>query len=96
MLGLGLGIGATTAISGEVSVDLPVNAAAAYPFVSGHGEAVDAGGDQFGVYARLTGADAMRLYADNGTKAVIVNTTVPMTWAEGDQLSLIGHYESAA
>jgi hypothetical protein len=88
--------GTTTSVGGAVVVDLPVDALALAAFVAGNGEAVDASaGAQYPTYTRLTGADTMSIYADNGTSAVQINTTAPFTWGNTDALSLVGFYEAA-
>jgi hypothetical protein len=92
---LRLVLGSTTSVSGAVSVDLPVNALAATSFLSGFGEASDANGLRYSVFARLTGADTQALYADDGTSMVEINTNAPFVWAQTDGLALTGFYEAA-
>ena len=91
-----MALGASTVVTGEISVDLPVNAAAVVSFICGHGEAIDANGLRYSAYARLTGGDGMAILADNGTSSVNINATVPFSWVPTDALALTGFYEAAA
>jgi hypothetical protein len=92
---LHLVLGSTTSVGGAVSVDLPVNAAATTSFIAGFGEASDANGLRYSTFSRLTGADAMALYAHDGTSMVAIDTTAPFVWAQTDGLALTGFYEGA-
>jgi hypothetical protein len=88
--------GTTTSVGGAVSVSFPVTAATGSSFTVAHGEVIDIStGDAFTLHARLSSSSAMALFADNGTKLVAINTTVPFTWTTSDELHILGTFESA-
>jgi hypothetical protein len=89
-------LGTTSSVGGAVVVSLPVNAVGTDAFVAGHGEAADANGLLYQVHTRLVSVSTMAVFADTGTSAVQINTTVPFVWADTDGISIIGFYEAAA
>lgn len=82
--------GAGSAVTGPVTVTLPVEAAETASF---HCTFLDAGTTRFQGSASVpAGSDILPVLRDTGSGLGNLSSTVPMTWAAGDQIVIGGAY----
>lgn len=83
--------GSTTTSSGTWSFSLPVSAVSTRAYCVAHGDFIDTGTTDGDVRGRLTSATTFLPKAG----ASVLSPTTPHTWANTDELHMIGIYEAA-
>lgn len=94
-----LTFGSTSAVSGNTTITLPVNAASSGGSIRGTGAILDAGVRWFTAFADINGTSQATIVAVganlNNAYEDYLSSTVPMTWTTNDVLAISFTYEAA-